>query len=160
MVRHRKVLGPVRLSRVILFLLLGLAVCLSGCSRVKTRGMREQVVYMEVTAYCDCKKCCGWKRKWGCCLLPRVFASGPNKGKKKKVGITADGTQAEKGTIAADTRLYPFGTVMHVPGYGWGVVHDRGGAIKGNHIDLFFKSHKKALEWGRQKLKVKVYFRK
>ena len=147
-------------ARLLAVLLLGLLFVLSSCSRMKTRGMREQVVRMEVTAYCDCKKCCGWKRKWGCCLLPRVYASGPNKGKRKRVGITADGTKAEKGTIAADTRLYPFGTIMYVPGYGWGEVHDRGSAIKGNHIDLFFKSHKKALEWGRQRLNVKVYFRR
>ncbi|MBX7245378.1 MAG: 3D domain-containing protein, partial [Candidatus Sumerlaeaceae bacterium] len=34
------------------------------------------------------------------------------------------------GTIAADTSYYPFGTRMYIPGYGWGVVGDRGGAIK------------------------------
>jgi 3D (Asp-Asp-Asp) domain-containing protein len=130
---------------------------LCGCYSAKTAGMRRQVVPMEVTAYCACKECCDWKRKWGCCLLPRVYASGPNKGKRKKVGITADGSKAEKGTIAADTRLYPFGTVMRVPGYGWGVVHDRGRAIRGKHIDVFFKSHEDALRWGRQHLKVEVY---
>ncbi len=63
-----------------------------------------------------------------------------------------------KGTIAADTKYYPFGTTMHVPGYGWGIVEDRGGAIKGpNRIDLYFHSHDRALEWGRQKVKVQVY---
>jgi 3D (Asp-Asp-Asp) domain-containing protein len=45
---------------------------------------------------------------------------------------------------------------MYVPGYGWGVVHDRGSAIKGNHIDLFFESHDEALKWGRQRLHVEV----
>ncbi|HID97907.1 MAG TPA: hypothetical protein EYP57_06945, partial [Thermodesulfobacteriaceae bacterium] len=59
------------------------------------------------------------------------------------------------GTIAADTRYYPFGTRMKVPGYGWGVVEDRGSAIKGpGRIDLFFSSHRKALEWGRKRLMV------
>ncbi len=61
------------------------------------------------------------------------------------------------GTIAADTRYHPFGTRMHVPGYGWGVVEDRGGAIKGrNRIDLYFNSHNKALDWGRRTVKVKI----
>jgi len=32
----------------------------------------------------------------------------------------------EDGTIAADTKYYPFGTRMFVPGWGWGVVTDRG----------------------------------
>ncbi len=130
---------------------------LQGCYSLKTFGMRKEVVVMETTAYCACKECCGWKRKYGCCLLPAVYASGPNKGERKQVGITADGSKAKKGTIAADTRRYPFGTIMHVPGYGWAEVHDKGGAIKGNRLDLFFSSHKKALEWGRRTVKVRVY---
>ena len=64
---------------------------------------------------------------------------------------------SEDGTIAADTRYYPFGTRMLVPGYGWGVVSDRGGAIKGrDRIDLYFDSHQDALNWGRRKVKVKI----
>lgn len=65
---------------------------------------------------------------------------------------------AEYGTIAADTRYYPFGTKMYVPGYGWGRVEDRGGAIKGPHrIDLYFDSHNDALQWGRRKVRVEIY---
>lgn len=61
------------------------------------------------------------------------------------------------GTIAADTRYYPFGTRMYVPGYGWGVVADRGSAIKGpGRIDLYFESHREALGWGRKKVKVQI----
>ena len=64
---------------------------------------------------------------------------------------------SEDGTIAADTKYYPFGTRMKVPGYGWGTVTDRGGAIKGpDRIDLFFNSHQDALEWGRRKVKVQI----
>ncbi len=63
----------------------------------------------------------------------------------------------EDGTIAADTQYYPFGTRMYVPGYGWGRVEDRGGAIKGpSRIDLFFSSHKEALQWGRRTVNVEV----
>ncbi len=61
------------------------------------------------------------------------------------------------GTIAADTRYYPFGTRMYVSGYGWGTVEDRGGAIKGaNRIDLYFNSHSTARKWGRKRLRVTV----
>ncbi len=148
--------GPGR-RKWLLVAVLSTLVALQGCYSLKTFGMRKKVVVMETTAYCACKKCCGWKRKYGCCLGPAVYASGPNKGERKKVGITADGSKAKSGTIAADTRRYPFGTIMHVPGYGWGEVHDTGSAIKGNRLDLFFASHKKALEWGRRKVKVKVY---
>lgn len=145
------------LRRWPLIVLVSVLFVFEGCYSLKTMGMREVVVVMETTAYCACKTCCGWKRKYGCCLAPAVYASGPNKGERKKVGITADGSKAKKGTIAADTRLYPFGTIMHVPGYGWGEVHDKGSAIKGDRIDLFFSSHKKALEWGRRKVNVRVY---
>jgi hypothetical protein len=61
------------------------------------------------------------------------------------------------GTIAADTKYYPFGTRMYVPGWGWGVVVDRGGAIKGpDRIDLYFESHREALQWGRRRLEVTI----
>jgi len=62
-----------------------------------------------------------------------------------------------KGTIAADTQHFPFGTEIYVPGYGWGIVEDRGGAIKGpSRLDVYLWSHRKGLEWGRQRLTVKV----
>ena len=109
---------------------------------------------MVVTGYCKCGKCCGWRRTW---YGRPVVASGPNKGQRKKVGITASGTKGRVGTIAADTARYPFGTVMSVPGYGYGRVEDRGSAITGNHIDLFFKKHRHAVAWGRKTLRVKVW---
>lgn len=61
------------------------------------------------------------------------------------------------GTIAADTAYYSFGTRMHVPGYGWGRVEDRGSAIRGpQRLDLFFGSHGKALQWGRRTIEVEI----
>ncbi|MCP3922805.1 MAG: hypothetical protein GY714_09495 [Desulfobacterales bacterium] len=63
----------------------------------------------------------------------------------------------EDGSIAADTKYYPFGTRMYVPGYGYGVVEDRGSAIKGpNRIDLYYNSHNEALKWGRKKIGVEI----
>jgi len=109
---------------------------------------------MTITAYCDCKQCTGWRRNW---RLRPVVASGSSKGQRKKVGITASGTRAQPGTIAADTRLYPFGTIMYVPGYGYGRVEDRGSAIQGQIIDVFYKRHKDALQWGRQHKEVLVW---
>jgi hypothetical protein len=65
---------------------------------------------------------------------------------------------SRSGTIAADTAWYPFGTVMDVPGYGRGVVEDRGSAITGpNRIDLYFKSHRAALHWGRRRVPVSIH---
>jgi 3D (Asp-Asp-Asp) domain-containing protein len=109
---------------------------------------------MEVTGYDSGPISCGWKRNW---FGMPVHASGPNKGKRKRVGITASGARARPGTVAADTRYYPFGTVVYVPGYGYGRVEDRGSAIKGNRLDLFFTSRKQALKWGRQTKQVKIW---
>lgn len=61
------------------------------------------------------------------------------------------------GTVAADTRYYPFGTRLTIPGYGRGVVEDRGGAIKGpRRLDVYYCSHRRALRWGRQVVPVEV----
>ncbi len=133
-------------------------VILSGCSSIKPpRGVKPEYFTIETTGYCDCGKCCGWKRNW---LFQPVYSYGTNKGKRKDVGITASGTKVRRGTLAADTSIFPFGTVMEIPGFGYGIVEDRGGAIKGHKVDIFFPRHKEALHWGRQTLKVKVWKKK
>jgi 3D (Asp-Asp-Asp) domain-containing protein len=106
---------------------------------------------MLTTGYCKCGKCCGWERQWWWA----VDAAG----REKKVGFTASGARARYGTIAADTTQYPFGTVMYIPGYGYGRVEDRGRAIKGEHVDLFFGSHGTALKWGKRWRDVKVWLK-
>ena len=108
-----------------------------------------------VTGYCNCGKCCGWKKKWIFFGKP-VYSYGKMKGLPKKVGITASGRIAARGTIAADPSVFPFGTRMVVPGYGLGTVQDVGKSVKGAHIDVWFSSHKEAVAWGTRKIKVKV----
>ena len=78
------------------------------------------------------------------------------KGSPKKIGMTASGKIAAKGTIAADPSVFPFGTKMTIPGYGPGIVQDVGGSVKGTHIDIWFPSHKEAAAWGTRKIKVNV----
>ena len=101
----------------------------------KTRTIR-----MQVTAYCACKKCCGRSAR----------------------GLTASGRRVSYNGgafVAADTALLPFGTKLQIPGYHGAKaveVIDRGGAIKGRHIDVFFPSHEQAIEWGNQWLDVTV----
>lgn len=62
--------------------------------------------------------------------------------------------------VAADTDLLPFGTMLSIEGYNDGKVVpvlDRGGAIKGNRLDLLFPSHEAALQWGVKTLHVVVW---
>lgn len=136
-----------------LLLALALMPILSGCAGHRTPFRQSEYVTLETTGYCKCGSCCGWKRDF---FFRPVYAYGPQAGERKKVGITACGTKARPGTIAADTDVFAFGTRMRVPGYGWGTVEDRGGAIKGGRLDLFFNSHEEALQWGRRTVTVEV----
>lgn len=127
----------------------------AGCASIRPpAGATAIESKLLITAYCQCQQCCGWERTW---FGRAVYSSGPAKGKPKRVGITASGTKAKKGTIAADLSLYPFRTIMHVPDYGYGRVEDCGRGIKGRHIEVFFSSHKKALEWGKQTREVNIW---
>lgn len=145
----------------ILSLAILVALALGGCSMFfLDRGGGEGSVYgrfvqIETTAYCPCGSCCGWKLdKYG----RPVISEGRQRGKPKAVGITASGTRAHPGTLAADARYYPFGTVIYIPGYGYGVVEDRGGDIRGRRrLDLYFNTHKEARAWGRKKIQTVVF---
>lgn len=86
----------------------------------------------EVTGYCPCSACCG---EWA-------------------DGVTATGAPAVEGrTVAADWRVLPPGSRVRIPGLGWRVVEDRGGAIRGRRIDVFFASHDAAKLWGRKRFR-------
>jgi 3D (Asp-Asp-Asp) domain-containing protein len=70
-------------------------------------------------------------------------------------GVMASGERTEHGAVACGPS-YPFGTLVAVPGWGWGVCMDRGGAITDGHLDLWMDSEEAALRWGRQELEVSV----
>ncbi len=97
-----------------------------------------RTVRMRVTAYCPCRRCCG----------------------RYSDGKTASGHKIKRGDtfVAADKR-YSFGTEMIVPGYNNSKpvkVPDRGRAIRGNRLDVFFDSHRKARKWDIKYLSVRV----
>ena len=71
---------------------------------------------------------------------------------------TASGLPLGWGTVAVDTRIFPFGTKMYIPGYGDGVAADRGSAIIGRIIDIWFPTCAQARAWGRQTLTITVYW--
>ncbi len=62
--------------------------------------------------------------------------------------------------VAADTGVIPLHSLVSVPGYAGGTVVpvlDRGGAIKGNRLDVLLPTFEKAQDWGVKILKVKIY---
>ncbi|MBJ7964099.1 SH3 domain-containing protein [Bacillus cereus] len=58
--------------------------------------------------------------------------------------------------IAVDPEVIPLGSKVWVEGYGEAIAGDTGSAIKGNRIDVLMGSKSKAMNWGRQTVKVKI----
>ncbi len=74
-------------------------------------------------------------------------------------GRTRSGIHTQQGTMAADPRVLPLGTVVQVnAGKYSGVytVHDTGGAIKGNRVDVWLPTNKEARRFGRRAIKLVV----
>ena len=94
-----------------------------------------------LTAYDNCELCCGKK--------PTDPA----------YGITASGKRTRWGVVAADWSVLPKGTRIKLSclrGQTFTVL-DTGGAIKGNRIDVWFPTHKAALQFGvKRGVKIEV----
>lgn len=109
----------------------------SGVSQERTESVETQSsegwIKFIATGYCPCSKCCG-----------------------KNTGITAMGTKARANHTVAMPKGYNFGTQIQIKGMGTYTVEDRGGAIKGNKIDIFFNTHQEALDFGRRTVYLKV----
>ncbi len=104
-------------------------------------GAEVERVWVKVTAYCP----------GSCCCSPSAD------------GTTSTGRKTDQHPygIAADPRLLPYGTMIQVPGYmdvsypdAWWEVDDTGGAMRQSaelgvvHLDLRFKHHWSAQQWG------------
>lgn len=99
----------------------------------------------KLTAYCSCEHCCD---EWA--------INRPKDENGNPIVYTASSAIAKQGvTVAADTNVLPFGTSLLIDGHEY-IVQDRGGAIQGNRIDVYFDSHQEALQFGVQYKEVLV----
>ncbi|WP_301539292.1 3D domain-containing protein [Bacillus sp. WMMC1349] len=75
-------------------------------------------------------------------------------------GLTYSGVKVKRdlySTVAADLSVFPIGTILFIPNYGYGVVADTGSAIKGNRLDLYYETVEDVYnEWGKKTLDVYV----
>ena len=74
-------------------------------------------------------------------------------------GRTASGVNVRQGVIAADPRVLPLGTVVHLRAgsyTGTYTVLDTGGRIKGRRVDVYLPTHKEAMRFGRRQVKIKI----
>lgn len=104
----------------------------SSTTRTSSSSSGTIKIY-KVTAYCSCSICCG----------------------KHANGYTSSGTKATEGRTVAASSSFAFGTKLLINGNEY-VVEDRGGAITGNHIDIYMDSHSDAIAWGVKYLPVEV----
>jgi 3D (Asp-Asp-Asp) domain-containing protein len=100
-----------------------------------------RILWMQVTAYSPDWRSCGASADGITATLHSVETNGGH-------------------LVAADTRLLPFGSMLSVEGYADDQivpVLDRGGAIKGHHIDLLMPTHRQAMQWGNKRMPVIVW---
>jgi len=76
-------------------------------------------------------------------------------------GTTASGTATRRGVIAADPRVFPMGTLVHldvpVRGYsGTYRVEDTGRGVKGHVLDIYMPSCAAAKRFGRRRVTVRI----
>lgn len=69
---------------------------------------------------------------------------------------TSVGIMPYEGIVAVDPRVIPYYTKMYIPGYGFAMAGDTGGAIVGNIIDLFMDDYHQAIRWGRRNVEVYI----
>lgn len=74
----------------------------------------------------------------------------------KSDGITASGLKVAKERTLACPPNYPFGTKIAISGMGVYRCEDRGGAIKGNHIDIYMETKAEAFAFGRRNLEAEI----
>jgi 3D (Asp-Asp-Asp) domain-containing protein len=74
----------------------------------------------------------------------------------KSDGITASGRKVAENRTLACPSGYTFGTKIEIDGMGTYVCEDRGGAIKGNHFDIYMQTKKQAFAFGRRNLIARV----
>lgn len=97
------------------------------------------------TAYCPCAKCCG-----------QYAYNRPLDENGEPIVYTATGTRATQGrTIAVDPRVIPYGTHVLINGQEY-VAEDCGGAIRGQHIDVYFNNHADAAAFAVQTVTLEI----
>ncbi len=91
---------------------------------------------ITITAYCACKLCCG----------------------SHATGLTADGHKPVQGVTVAVARSVAFGSHIHINGLTNDfIAMDRLARRFDNRIDIYFRSHKDALRFGKQTNNVTIY---
>ncbi|MBS6645272.1 MAG: 3D domain-containing protein [Clostridiaceae bacterium] len=94
-------------------------------------GSLRPLGVFKTTAYCPCSRCSeGW-------------------GRRTSTGAIATSNH----TIAVDPRVIPYGSKVMINGIIY-TAEDRGGGVRGHHIDIFFNSHGETTQYGTRSAEV------
>lgn len=104
---------------------------ISGSAAAGSAKIIRSLGVFKTTAYCPCRSCsAGWGRQ------------------------TSTGSVATTNhTVAVDPRVVPYGTKLMINGAIY-TAEDKGGGVKGKHIDIFYNSHGEALQYGLRNVEV------
>ncbi|MCY8499280.1 3D domain-containing protein [Bacillus atrophaeus] len=105
-----------------------------------------------------------WKQYPAHKVTATGYTAGPESTGKHpddpQYGLTYSGVKVKRdlySTVAADPSVFPIGTILFIPDYGYGVVADTGSAIKGSRLDLYYETVKDVYSnWGKKTLDVYV----
>ncbi len=94
-------------------------------------GSFRSLGVFKTTAYCPCARCSeGW-------------------GRRTSTGAVATSDH----TIAVDPRVIPYGAKVMINGTVY-TAEDRGGGVRGHHIDIFFNTHGETTQYGTRNVEV------
>lgn len=128
--------------------LLLLSLLLASPADPATRG---QVLTVEATAYCLCRKCCGPGAKGETYTGRR--ASGP--------GLAVSRRKGQR-VVPLGARVQILSRHPLIPRYAGRTVRvdDVGGGVRAGSVDIRVKTHAQAVAWGRRQVRVRIIDRR
>lgn len=130
----------------------------------KTKENKRYISNDEITGPKTLEEAVNFKQYPSETVIATGYTSGiESTGKTEghpEYGITYSGVKVKRdlySTIAADLDVYPIGTILYIPDYGYGVVADKGSAITGNKVDLYYHTVEDVYaKWGKKTLDVYI----
>ena len=114
---------------ITVFFIIGSAFCAFASENDSSQMVSLGV--FKTTGYCPCRSCsAGW-------------------GRNTCTGAVA----SSQHTIAVDPRVIPYGTRVMINGVVY-IAEDKGGGVKGHHIDIFYDTHAESKNHGIQNVEV------
>lgn len=102
-----------------------------GALNVSSASSLRPLGAFTTTAYCPCRTCSeGW-------------------GRNTSTGAVA----SSRHTIAVDPRVIPYGSRVLIGGVVY-TAEDRGGGVRGSHVDIFFDTHEETRQYGTRTMDV------